>query len=108
MRTINTSNGPVVVDPTPHQHVNTSRVVDEDMEVLDAEPEIIGVLPATGWHAVVGGEAVALIAFVAMDDASMYGVVVGDDGRIDLTEDVEKHPGFTGYKQANTNDKENN
>ena len=101
VRTINTSNGPVVVDPDPPRHINTSSILEEDMQYLDGAPEIISVLPATGWHAVVGGEAVALIAFVAMDDGRMHGVAVDEDGRVDLTEDVEKHPAFSGYVQTN-------
>ncbi len=104
---INTTAGPVEYDRSRPGHVvNTSRVVEEDMQILDEAEEIIAVLPAAGWAAAVGEELVALVAFVALDDASMYGVAVGEDGRIDLTENnVEKHPGFSGYKQAN-NDKE--
>jgi hypothetical protein len=83
-------------------------VVEEDLNYLDEEPEILAVLPATGWQAVVGGEAVGLVAFVALDDGRMHGVAVGDDGRVDLTNSVEQHPGFTGYKQATNEPKENN
>lgn len=104
---LNTSNGPVEYDWTRPGHVvNTSRVTEEDMQILDEEPEIIAVVPGTGWYALIGGEPVSLVAFVALDDARMYGVVVGNGGRIDLTDDVEKHPAFSGYAQTN-NDKEN-
>jgi len=105
---MNTSNGPVVVDPTPHQHVNTSRVVEEDMQYLDEEPEIIAVVPAAGWCAAVGEALIPLIVFVAMDSGKLYGVAVGDDGRIDLTNSAELHPGFTEYKLATNEPKENN
>jgi hypothetical protein len=75
------------------------------MRHLDEEAEIAFVLPASGWTAVVGGDAVPLVAFVALDTGRMYGASLGDDGRVDLLEnDVEKHPGFAGYTQ--TNDKE--
>jgi hypothetical protein len=105
---MNTSSGPVVVDPTPHKHVNTSRVVEEDLTYTDEEAEITTVMPAGDWKALVGDEVVALVAFVALDDGRMHGVVVGDDGRVDLTENnVETYAGFTGYKQANTSDREN-
>jgi hypothetical protein len=104
---MNTSNGPVVVDPTPNQHVNTSRVVEEDLAYTDEDPEIIFVLPAAGWAAVVGDEVVDLVAFVALDSGRMYGVVVGEDGRIDLTEEAEKHPAWSGYVQTNNEPKEN-
>jgi len=81
--------------------VNTSRVVDEDMVQADAEPEIISVMPAGDWRAVVGGEELALAAFVALDDGRMHGVVVGDDGKIDLTDDVEDRKGFVRYEKTN-------
>jgi len=107
MRTINTTGGPVEYDRSRPGHVvNTSRVTDEDMAYEDEPPEIISVMPAGDWRAVVGGEELALVAFVALDDGRMHGVVAGDDGRINLTEDVEKLPAFSGYVQTN-NDKEN-
>jgi hypothetical protein len=85
--------------------INTSRVVEEDMQSLDAEPaEIIDVLPGTGWAArFENGSTERLVAFVAWDDASMTGVTVGSDGRIDLEESVENRPGFAGY--VNDNDR---
>ncbi len=104
---LNTTNGPVPRNPDQHpaHTLNTSRVVEEDMRHLDEEAEIAFVLPASGWTAVVGGDAVPLVAFVALDTGRMYGASLGDDGRVDLLEnDVEKHPGFAGYTQ--TNDKE--
>ena len=106
---LNTTNGPVPRNPEQHpaHTLNTSRVVEEDMRNLDEEAEIAFVLPASGWCASVNGEAVPLVAFVALDDATMYGVAVsGDDGRVDLLENnIENHPGFAGYTQTN-NDKE--
>ena len=79
--------------------INTSAIYDD-------EAEILAVLPGTGWCASVNGEAVPLAAFVALDTGRMYGASIGIDGRVDLlSNDVEKHPGFAGYKQTN-NDKE--
>jgi hypothetical protein len=99
---MNTSNGPVVVDPNPPRHINTSRVTDEDMRYEDEEEEIISVVPAARWCAVVGGEVVALVAFVALDSGRMYGVVLGDDGRVDLVEgDAEAREGFARYEHIN-------
>ncbi len=100
---INTTAGPVSVDPDPPRHINTSDVLEPPrMEYLDEEPEIISVLPATGWHAVVGGEAVALIAFVALDSGRMYGAAVGNDGWVDLVEgNVEDRKGFVRYEKIN-------
>jgi hypothetical protein len=72
------------------------------MAYEDEEAEIAFVLPAAGWAAVVDGEAVKIVAFVALDTGRMYGASLGDDGRVDLLEnDVEKHPGFRGYEQTN-------
>jgi hypothetical protein len=105
---LNTTNGPVPKDPQLHpaHTLNTSRVVEEDMQHLDEEPEILAVLAATGWCASVNGEAVPLVAFVALDDATMYGVAVAGDGRIRLTDNVEDTRDFRGYTQTNELQKE--
>jgi hypothetical protein len=106
---LNTTDGPREVDPARGtRHVlNTSRVVDEDLTYEDETPEIISVLSATGWQAELEHAVVDLVAWVALDDAKMYGVVVGEDGRVDLVEnDVEKHSGFAGYKPEANNEKE--
>ncbi len=98
---LNTTSGPRPKgDPNGHV-INTSRIVEEELVYEDEEPEILAVLPATGWTAVVGGEVAPLVAFVAVDSGRMYGVGIGEDGRVDLVEsDVEKQDGFTGYVQA--------
>ncbi len=104
MRTINTTSGPVLVEADsgrPGHVVNTSRVVEEDLTYVDEEPAILAVVSAGDWCALIADEAVPMPVWVVLDDASMYGVVVGVDGCIDLTADVEKHPNFSGYKQAN-------
>jgi len=101
---LNTTNGPVPKNPEQHpaHTLNTTRVIEEDMVYEDEEAEIAFVLPAAGWAAVVGGNTVPLVAFVALDTGRMYGASLGDDGRVDLLEnDVEKHPGFAGYTQTN-------
>ncbi len=105
---LNTTNGPVPRNPEQHpaHTLNTSRVVEEDMKHLDEEAEIAFVLPASGWGAVVDGEVRPLVAFVALDDATMYGVAVAGDGRIRLTDNVEDTRDFRGYEQTNNNDKE--
>jgi hypothetical protein len=99
---LNTTTGPKEYGrDRPGHTLNTSRVVEEDLVYEDESPDILTVLPAGDWCAVVGGVAVPMPVWVVLDDASMYGVVVGTDGRIDLNADVEKHPLFSGYKQAN-------
>jgi hypothetical protein len=49
------------------------------MNPPDEEPEILAVLPANGWAAIVGDDLVPLVAWVAMDTAKMCGVAVGGD-----------------------------
>ena len=94
------------------QHrVNTSGIyelpprgtlIDADEE----EPEIIAVIPATGWLArFENGSTETLVAFVAWDDASMRGVS-GNARRINLEDSVENRPGFAGY--INDKDRSNN
>jgi hypothetical protein len=107
---LNTTNGPVEVPKGSREPViNTSRVVEEDMQYLDEEPEILDVLPGAGWCArMTDGSAVPLVSFVSMETGKMYGVAVGEDGRIDLLHNsVEKNSGFVRYEQVNSNDKEN-
>ncbi len=107
MRVMNTTAGPRYIDSMRPGHVvNTSRVTDEDMEILDEEPEIIGVLPATGWAAAVGERFVPLVVFVAMDSGKLYGVAVGNDGKVDLEESIEDAVDFNGYHQVNNEPKE--
>ena len=106
---LNTTHGPQEAprgtrESTGHT-INTSRVVAEDLHYLDEEPEILAVLPGGDWCAVVDGDAIPLVAWVALDDASMYGVAIGVDGLINLTDSIEKHPNFTGYKQTNEKEK---
>jgi len=110
MKVMNTSSGPVSVDPEPPRHINTSDILEPPQMVYeDEEPEIVSVVPAADWCAVVGEALVPLVVFVAMDDGKLYGVVVGPDGRVDLTEgNAEDIPGFTGYIQTNNEPKENN
>ncbi len=101
MRTINTTRGPVEVPRGEARHINTTAVVEENLQYLDEEPEILAVVSAGDWCALIADEAVPMPVWVVLDDASMYGVVVGVDGCIDLNSDVEKHPYFSGYKKAN-------
>jgi hypothetical protein len=99
---LNTTNGPQNVDPNPHRHIATTRIYEEDMVYTDEDPEILSVMPAGDWRAVVEGEPVPLVAFVALDDGKLYGVVVGPRGRVDLTEDnAEDLAGFSGYRKVN-------
>ncbi len=100
---INTTAGPVEGGPGAGHVINTSRIVEEGLTYTDEpEAEIVSVLPAPGWCAVVGEQLVPLVAFAALDDGKMHGVVVGEDGKIDLVEgNVEDRAGFVRYEKTN-------
>jgi hypothetical protein len=108
MPIINTTTGPQEAPRGTRSHINTSDILEPPLMTYEGEePEIISVLPGTGWQAVIGEERVPLVAFVALDSGKMHGVVVGADGCIDLTAgNVEELAGFTRYEQTNINDKE--
>ena len=107
MRTINTTRGPKQYDPTRSGHtLNTSRVVEEDLIFEDEEPAILAVVSAGDWCALIADEAVPMPVWVVLDDASVYGVVIGEAGLLDPLDSVETRPGFTGYTQVNNDKKE--
>ncbi len=101
--TINTTNGPREYDPARPGHVvNTSRILEEDLVYEDEEPAILAVVSAGDWCAVVGGVAVSMPVWVALDDGSVYGVVIGKDGLLDLLDSVERFPNFVRYARGAT------
>jgi hypothetical protein len=107
---LNTTNGPVRYHQGHERHpdhtLNTSHAVEENLHYIDEEPEILSVLSAPGWYAVLEGESVPLACWVAEDGGRLYGVCVRG-GRIDLVEgDVEKNSDFQGY--VNNNDSKEN
>ncbi len=103
---LNTTHGPQEVPRGEARHINTSAILEPPlMSYEDEAPEIISVLNAGDWCAVVDGDAIPLVAWVALDDASMHGVVLGENCLINLTDSIEKHPNFTGYKQTNEKEK---
>ena len=102
----------VTPNASPAHTINTSAVVEENLEYIDEpeEPEILAVLPGGDYHAVLEQEdvqrTVPLVAWVAEDSGRMYGVALGEDGRVELLEgDVEKLDGFVRYEKTN-NEKE--
>ncbi len=104
MRVMNTSNGPVVVDPDPPRHVNTSRIVEEDLQYLDEPPEIVHVLSGAGYVAVFeGGHQEDLVFWVVDDAGEVFGATLSDEGRVNLAS-VEGREGFVRYEK--TSDKE--
>jgi hypothetical protein len=105
---INTTDGPREVPRGTRSHVNTSSLLEPPDLVYEDEPaEILAVLPGGSWCALVGDEAVPMPLWVALDDGSVYGVILGEDGRIDLTDgNAEECSGFSGYVQTTNTDKE--
>jgi hypothetical protein len=82
-----------IYEPKPE---GTMVYADEE----DEEPEIIAVLPATGWTAAFeNGHHEPLVAFVVLDDGKAYGVAIGEDGKIDATNSVEEIDGFQRYEK---------
>jgi len=76
------------------------------MTYENEEPEVLDVVSAGDWCAEIEGVAVPMPLWVALDDGSVYGVVIGKDGLLDPLYSVEKHPGFTGYTQVHNDKKE--
>jgi hypothetical protein len=106
---LNTTGGPKPRGvENQHRYVNTSRVMEEDLVYEDEAPEIIAVVSAAGWCTVLEAEGdirriVPLVAWVASDSGRMYGLALGETGRLEVIDnDVEKRDGFVGYEQANT------
>ncbi|MBA3290247.1 MAG: hypothetical protein H0U17_01995 [Actinobacteria bacterium] len=103
-RTINTTNGPVAVDPDPPRHINTSRIVEEDLTYTDEPAEVVHVLSAVGYAAVFeDGHREDLVFWVVDDEGEVCGVTLNDEGRADLAS-VEGREGFVRYER--TSDKE--
>src|SRR5215211_6587146 len=108
MGRVNTTSGVVESLPrraslgydAPHGKVNTTAVYDE-MEEIDAEPEIAFISPANGYVArFKGGHARPLALWVITDDGRFYGVALPEDGRPPLELDnVEDEEGFRKYER---------
>ena len=100
MGIVNTTSGPREVPDASEAHtINTSRVVEEDLVYEDEKLEVVHTTPALDWCAVVGGESVPLVLFATLETGRTYGVALGSDGRIDVSDDVEARDGFQGYQK---------
>lgn len=100
---LNTTNGPVTVPRGAREHVNTSAILEPPaMDYLDEPPEITKVLNAGGWAAAFeDGHQEELLFWCVLDDATVHGVVLDEDGLVNLAEgNVEARDGFRGYKQT--------
>jgi hypothetical protein len=104
---LNTTNGAVEAPRGARSYVNTTSLLEPpEMRYSDESPEIIAVVAGGNWCALVEGVAVPMPLWVALDDGSVYGVVIGEDGLLDPQVSVETHPHFSGYTHGNFNDKE--
>jgi hypothetical protein len=105
---LNTTTGPKEYGrDRPGHTINTSRVVEEDLVYEDEGAEIVQVLDAAGWAAAFeDGHHEALIFWCLLDDETIHGVLLGEDGLVDLSNNAETRPGFDGYAQTTNNDKE--
>ncbi len=102
---INTTRGPAEVPRGTRSHINTSAILEPPLMSYEGEePEIASVVSAAGWCAVIGDEVVPLPLWVLLDDGSVYGAAIGEDGLLDPLDSVEKRSGFNGYTRT-TNDK---
>ncbi len=99
-----TRGGPAEVPRGTRSHINTTDILEPPkMQYVDEPPEVVQVLAAPGWAATFeDGHHEELIFWCVLDDETVHGVVLGEDGLVDLAQgNAEKHPGFTGYKQNN-------
>jgi hypothetical protein len=104
---MNTSNGPVVVDPTPHQHVNTSCIVEENLTYVDEPAEIVHVLSGAGYAATFeDGHREGLVFWVVDDEGAVFGATLSAKGRANLAS-VEDRAGFVKYEKINDKEIQN-
>jgi hypothetical protein len=100
---LNTTNGAVEVPRGTRSYVNTTSLLEPpEMRYSDESPEIIAVVAGWNWCALVEGVAVPMPLWVALDDGSVYGVVLGEDGLVDLYNSVENNPNFVRYARGAT------
>jgi hypothetical protein len=104
---LNTTHGPAEVPRGTREstgHVtNTSRCVEEDLVYLDEESEVVQVLNAAGWAATFeDGHHEELIFWCVLDDETVHGVVLGEGGRVNLSDNVENNPNFVRYARGET------
>jgi len=105
MRTMNTTAGPVAVDRDPPRHVNTSRVVEEDMVYEDEPAEIVHVLSGAGYAATFeDGHREDLVFWVVGAEGEVFGATLSDDGKVDLAS-AEDRKGFVRYEKTSDEEK---
>ncbi len=101
--TINTTHGPAEVPRGTRSHINTSAILEPPlMTYEDESADILAVVSAGDWCAVIADEAVPLPLWVLLDDGSVYGVAIGEDGLLDALDNVENNPNFVRYARGAT------
>ncbi len=98
-----TRGGPAEVPRGTRSHVNTSDILEPPKMVYEDEsPEVVQVLNAAGWAATFeDGHHEELIFWCVLDDETVHGVALDEGGRVNLSDNVETRPHFSGYKQNN-------
>jgi hypothetical protein len=76
--------------------VNTTAVVEEDLTYTDEEPEIVHVVPGTGWGVKLGERVEPVLFFCVVDTGRAYPVVVAGDGTTDINDDASQDETFQG------------
>ncbi len=96
---LNTTHGPQEVPRGTRSPINTTAILEPpQMQYLDEPPEVVQVLNAAGWAATFeDGHHEGLLFWCLLDDETVHGVLLGEDGRINLSNNVETRSGFTGY-----------
>jgi hypothetical protein len=86
--------------PSSQRVINTSRVVEEDLEYVDEGAGIEFVLPGGSWVAEFeGGRREPLVFWAVLDDGRAYGVVLGRDGKVNAHDDVSRQEDFKTYRK---------
>jgi hypothetical protein len=109
MMVLNTTHGPQEVPRGTRSPINTTSLLEPpQLQYLDEPPEVVQVLNAAGWAATFeDGHHEELLFWCLLDDETVHGVALDEDGRINLSNNVENNQNFVRYSRgANINDKE--
>ena len=91
------------MEEIPHDDVSPHVINTVDNTYIDEEEEILQVLPAGNWCAIMRGVdgklTIPLAVWVALDTGEMYGVAPrSGEKNIDLTRNISEDPQFQTYQ----------
>ncbi len=104
---LNTTRGPVEFPRGEARHINTTDILEPPkMQYVDEPPEVVQVLAAPGWAATFeDGHHEELLFWCVLDDETVHGVLLGEDGLVDLAQgNAETRSGFSGYTPTKANE----